>query len=60
MKFGNVFTEFCGHIPVFVKIHDNGPEYLEVPADIHKLPIEYCSLLAKYLSERNLFKKKLY
>jgi hypothetical protein len=29
MKFSNVFTEFCGHIPM-LQSHDNGPECLQV------------------------------
>jgi len=48
MKFGNVFAEFCGHIPVFVKI---ALQQTWVPADLHTLPMESCAL-DKYLSEK--------
>jgi len=54
MKFGNVSTSFVVIFQCFLKLHDNGPEYFQVPADIHTLTIECCALLAKYLSERNL------
>jgi hypothetical protein len=57
IKFGIVLLSFVVIFQCLLKLHDNGPEYLEVPADIHTLPIECCALLAKYLSERNAFKK---